>query len=224
MGLFSKKKSKERSKEMDMPPLPPSGFKREELSSDHMDLPPPPPMPNLHEMRQKGDLPPIQGSKVSEPLDQDLPTLPDIPPEESFQDMPEQEEIHLEEQEDSLQQGRLSEEDFPEEALEETSQDTFAYDQTRQEPVRHEPLLRETPEPSPEIEYTKHLFVSVNDYQQVQTQVHLIKEKLKETDEILASLHKIKKDQEEGFTAWQKQIEDVEQKLQYIDKMLFQGA
>src|SRR3989344_2930521 len=189
MGLFSKKKT-----EMDLPPAPPAEFKKVNL--EELEMPAPPPLPDLGEMRGKGDFPMITPGE-------ELPELPPIPPEEEFQHIPEEEAVQA-----------------PKEKAPEPIQ------RVRQKPARtpipQEPLLRE--EPTPTAPITKHLFVSVQDYKIVFDNVELIKNKLKQTDDILVRLHEIKKEQEDGLEAWKQHLENVQQKLVYVDQMLFKGG
>src|SRR3989338_226732 len=185
--------SKKKAQEMDMPPLPPPEFQAEHIPSFEMPSPPPlPALPPVPEIRKRGDLPSIT-PKSEETFA--LSELPPLPAEEDFADVPEEE---------AVAPARFE------------SQRTPSF---QEEPEKI--VIREKPRPAPEVPVTKHLFVSVQDYQRVYEHVSLMKEKIVETDEILVQLHEIKKQQEEQLAQWSKHLEAVQQKITYIDEMLF---
>ena len=176
-----------------------------------MDLPPPPPselqnedfqdfemppIPNIDAVRKKGDLPFIDMNETTSM--QDLPELPPLPSEDMYANIPEEEAVTDTEQPQKI---------IP----------------LPEKPQRKEVPLREKPRPAPEIPVTKHLFVSVQDYQNVYDNVNAMKEKIIETDTILIQMHTIKKQQEEILQQWSKYLEAAQQKISYIDEMLFAG-
>ena len=95
----------------------------------------------------------------------------------------------------------------------------------------------EAPEPMPVEEEHEHvepetphhmntrngpMFVSVQDYQLILNGVAAIKGKLAETDESFKKLQTIKQQQDKQLDDWRATLEDVQQKLTYVDDVLFE--
>lgn len=67
-------------------------------------------------------------------------------------------------------------------------------------------------------------YVNVSDFQQVMTNVGLIRDVLKEADGRVNRLNEIKNIEEKELEKWRNQLEDIERKLSYIDGVIAKGA
>ena len=70
--------------------------------------------------------------------------------------------------------------------------------------------------------YAKPIFVEVDDYRKVLDYVAGIKTDIKDSENILTRLQDIKTSKEKEFEKWRNFLEDVERKLLYVDKTLFE--
>ena len=68
---------------------------------------------------------------------------------------------------------------------------------------------------------TKPMFVKVDEYEDIQDIVKLIKVKVKEAKDTLAQVEKLKSQEETELSAWGSQIDDVEKKVESIQQTLF---
>lgn len=66
------------------------------------------------------------------------------------------------------------------------------------------------------------LFIDVNNFNSVISNINYIKGKLKESDDALVKLNDTKLSEDKAFEKWRTQMEDVQRKLLYIDKALFE--
>jgi len=87
------------------------------------------------------------------------------------------------------------------------------YDKTIKETVpERKEIIRRTP--------TKPIFVSTEDYKKIMDDSNTIKARLLEADEFLNRLSTIEKQEEILFGKWRSRLEDVEKKLNYVDKIV----
>lgn len=70
----------------------------------------------------------------------------------------------------------------------------------------------------------KAMFVKVNEYEDIKDMINLIRSKIDESKKILASLDQLKKQEETELTAWRGELEEVERKISYINKTLFESG
>lgn len=66
------------------------------------------------------------------------------------------------------------------------------------------------------------LFVKVGDYQDVVESTRTIKTTIDEAEKIIARLNEIRTEQEKEFAKWRVALEEVERKLAYVDKVIFE--
>jgi len=69
----------------------------------------------------------------------------------------------------------------------------------------------------------KPLFVESNDYKSILTGINTVKRRIKEAEVIFDNLQILKKDQEKLFKTWQNELEDIQRKLVYVDKTIFEA-
>lgn len=68
----------------------------------------------------------------------------------------------------------------------------------------------------------KPLFVKIDDYKDVVDIMTLIKKKLYDAKTILSSINDIKEQEDNEIQQWNNSIDDIESKIEYIDKNLFE--
>jgi hypothetical protein len=68
----------------------------------------------------------------------------------------------------------------------------------------------------------KPLFVKIDDYKDVIDIMTLIKKKINDAKSILVSINDIKAQEDSEIEQWNNKIEDIEKKIEYIDKNLFE--
>ena len=67
-------------------------------------------------------------------------------------------------------------------------------------------------------------FVNVSEYKQAIHNINVIKSKMREADNALASLNRIKNEKDKYFEQFRSKLEDLQRKSIYIDKSLFRGG
>ena len=67
----------------------------------------------------------------------------------------------------------------------------------------------------------KPLFVKIDDYKDVVDIMTLIKKKLYDAKNILSSINDIKTKEDSEVRQWNENIEEIESKVEYIDRNLF---
>lgn len=70
----------------------------------------------------------------------------------------------------------------------------------------------------------KPMFVKVNEYEDIKDMLNLIRAKIDESKKVLAVLDQLKKQEETELTAWRTEIEEVDKKVGYINKTLFESG
>ncbi len=71
-------------------------------------------------------------------------------------------------------------------------------------------------------EVRKPLFIKTNQYRDAKSSVSSMRNKLNEADEISYRMDNLKEDQDSQFELFHKKIEDIQRKLIYIDKTIFE--
>ncbi len=83
----------------------------------------------------------------------------------------------------------------------------------------------EIPEPEPVAEVVRHMpvqptFVAVEDYKRIINDTNVVRSKLMEAENFVRRLGDLKNEEERAFDKWRSQLEDVEKKLSYVDKLI----
>jgi hypothetical protein len=86
---------------------------------------------------------------------------------------------------------------------------------SREEIYKEAPSIMGQPE--------KPLFVKVEKYKEVMNTINHLKEKLKDTTAILNELNRIKDEEEHEINSWQKDLDEIKEKLMTIDQALFES-
>ena len=68
------------------------------------------------------------------------------------------------------------------------------------------------------------VFVRIEDYKDVLDIIDMIKSKLAEAKEILTKINELKNEEDAELELWRSGIEEVERKVAFIDKTLFEPA
>jgi len=114
--------------------------------------------------------------------------------------------------------------EFPEAPEEESAEEKD--DEKPEEAEEHE---EEEPEAAAEEVATRIVeagpkFVTAATFQTVLTQADSIRDSIKETEETIRKIEGLKDAEQKELERWRSHIEDVEKKLNYIDKTIFKGA
>ncbi len=95
------------------------------------------------------------------------------------------------------------------------------------EEAEEAPEEPEKPKEEPEISVVQPekgpKFMPVTKFQTVLTEAEEIKSSIKETEEIIVRVKKLREEEEKTFDKWRAHLEGVEKKLNYIDSMIFKG-
>ena len=67
------------------------------------------------------------------------------------------------------------------------------------------------------------IFVKSRDYQEVIGKIGKIKDNVQHTEEIFKRMNEIKNEKDKVFTEWKRSLEDIQRKLIYVEKSLFEG-
>lgn len=192
-----------------------------------MDLPPPPPAQRQEfpELPQQEEIPAISGeveldmppepvAEAPAPLPQEAPPIQELQPftipkqPEPVAQAPAPAPIDL--IKEIPQVPEHIEEPIPFTPLE--TKGEVVFDKT----VSHE-------EERPSFEPGKPLFVSMQDYREIDNGINTTKNALEQAETIISHLNDLKNAQEKIFEDWKNQLEDVERKLSYVDQIIVQG-
>ena len=187
-------KKKELQEELDIPPPPPPGAEDLGLTSIGEEIPPPPPL-------DEEGLPPFPGPEERE----ELPPLPEMP---EFEEEFAEEEAKLQE----LTQ-------LPRKA--ETPNSRSPPLPPRAE-VSQKPLA--PPQPRIDVQEAVPIFVRANQFKDVLKGINIVKVNLKKSDDVLLRLDDLENSKEREFTKWRSEMEDIQNKIMFIDKILFKGG
>jgi hypothetical protein len=86
--------------------------------------------------------------------------------------------------------------------------------------IDHEKKISRIPLPTKQ----KPMFISVRDYEKITQSVNTIKNKIKETEHIVAKLNELQDQEEKEFDLWRKQLADAERKITYVDEIILQAG
>ena len=207
---FGSKKKKELSP-LDLPPSPP------EMQADFPPMPDLPKLDDLPPLPRMGDFPrptdlkpamqigsgPMQNReqppRPPKPLELKMPPMPKLPP------MPEPEEAFHEEDFDIPEPRDIAEKKPV---------------SMRVPPIAPLPQMDEKKIKYPGI---NPLFMKSADYQSVMAGLSGLKSRIKETESLLDEITGLKKEKEEHLEEWRTLLEDMQRKLVYIDKKIFEA-
>lgn len=185
-------------------------FKKKKEAAEEIELPPPPKPPELP------SLPEAPAAREEPELDfPDIkPSLPEIPEfeerEEKFEefDMPKPKEFA---------HPTVTEHEFPEfpPVIEEEDHETpeKVFDRTIKEIVPKKEEIMKPHEVKP-------MFVSVDDFANLTANTNFVRSKLVEAEEYLQRLTDLKNQELKAFDTWKKTLENVEQKISYVDQVI----
>ena len=160
-----------------------------------LDLPPPPPP----ELLTQDTLP--QDDLELPPL----PDLPDLPPLENNQDVQAQKPYEIPALDD--------ENDLALPPLEPMPRPTQRQTETNQQPMTAE-NKKERP---------GQLFIEVDEYKNILEDITIIRNKVKESDYVAEALTDLRNKVDVEFEKWREDFEEMQRKLLYMDKVLFEG-
>lgn len=66
------------------------------------------------------------------------------------------------------------------------------------------------------------IYVKVENYKDVLDLITIVKEKLNETKSLLNRLHELKAEEDAEIELWSSGVDEIEQKVENIDKMLYE--
>jgi hypothetical protein len=69
---------------------------------------------------------------------------------------------------------------------------------------------------------TKPLFVKADDYKSILGAMSVIKVKIEDSEKILNDLNELKNLKDKSFEKWRTELEDIQRKLLYVDKTLYE--
>jgi len=179
---------------------------------EKMGIPPPPPPEEGEEAAKevlKGEkpipeLPPLEIGEPEKHLPSEMPEIKPSAEEKKPSGMPEFPEVPKEEAEE-----------MPEEKIEEVKE--------AEKPAIFEEKAEAIEKPAPAGEIAAPKFVTALSFQTVLTEADAIRSSIRETENIIARINSLKKEEEKEFGSWRAQLEDVEKKLSYIDEVIFKG-
>ena len=84
-------------------------------------------------------------------------------------------------------------------------------------PIRRPPMLQER-----EVDKRIPLFVKISKYKTVMSNIHSIKEKVQESENILSKLDVIKSEEDKELDSWHENLNEIKERLLEIDEKLFE--
>ena len=66
------------------------------------------------------------------------------------------------------------------------------------------------------------VYVKIEDYKDVLEILHLIKNKINEAKRVLERIYQIKNEEDTELDVWNSELEEVERKVDFVDKSLFE--
>jgi len=73
-------------------------------------------------------------------------------------------------------------------------------------------------------EETMPVFVRIDDYKDILDVINMIKNKISEAKETLGKINELKNEEDAELELWQTGVEEVERKVEFIDKTLFEPS
>jgi len=211
---FLKKKNEQESvpeppqrQPMDQPEIPPAPQMNTPTEDD---FPPPPAFNSPEQTDSLPDFPEIK---------HDSEGIPPPPEEQSFESPSEFEALPVPE-EQPIQEEPVQEPMTP--------------------PIEEEPIVDEKPimseteiisqvnEQKPEPEYEEDLevqgplFIKSENFQRVLGRIKTTKDRMKEFEDRVFSLNELKTKEEKKYSLWKSKLEDIQRKMIYVDKILFE--
>lgn len=201
MGMFGKKKER---KEFELPPPPPPiGGELGSMELPDFPAPPPPPSVEMHE----AELPPPP------PPEFKLPELPSVHMDEE----PEVEKLHEIETRAPRPEPVTVRRIIPAPTLQDfRPEPEFRPQMSRPPPPKIE-------ESRPHMMPTRPIFVRSDRYQEIISSIGTVRSEMKQADDVMLRLDEIEKERGAQFTRWRNELEDVQRKLVFVDKTLFEG-
>jgi hypothetical protein len=183
----------------DIPPPPNKQELSTDSSMDNMEIPPPP--------TQASDSKPLPEFPDIKNEDHELPPppqdLPEKPMEMEPQEMPEQ----------HMDQEPMQPEQQPQD---DDSQDSVGY---FEEDSQEEPIVPQEPA---HYDIQGPLFIKSDNFQQILGRIKTTKEHLKSQEDKLFEMSDTKAKEEKKIDLWKSKLEDIQRKLIYVDKALFE--
>ena len=71
-------------------------------------------------------------------------------------------------------------------------------------------------------EHNMPVFIKIDEYKDIMDVIKVLKEKVKQTQDLLHEVHKLKEDEESELSSWSKNLSEVGNKLEFIDNMIFE--
>ena len=68
------------------------------------------------------------------------------------------------------------------------------------------------------------VYVKINEYEEVLSLLQSIKRKLQESREMLSKLNELKADEDKELLAWHDSLEDIQNRINHLDKNLLSNA
>lgn len=196
MGFLKFLKKKE-SEDLDIPPPPPLGMEDFGLASIGEEIPPPPPL-------DEEGLPRFPGPEEGE----ELPPLPE---------MPEFEEEFAEEEDNIPELPPLP----PKAETPDLGLPPLLSRAEISPKISQRPLA--PPQPKIEVQEAMPIFVRANQFKDILKGVNVVKVNLKKSDDVLLRLDDLENSKEREFTKWRSELEDIQNKIMFVDKILFKG-
>lgn len=69
----------------------------------------------------------------------------------------------------------------------------------------------------------KPIYIKIEKFKEIKKSSGIIKNDIKNNEDILAKLHDIKSEKDKEFDKWSKTLDDIQKRLIYVDKTLFKG-
>tara|TARA_Y100000310_G_C20693181_1_gene823730 strand:- start:1977 stop:2585 length:609 start_codon:yes stop_codon:yes gene_type:complete len=91
-----------------------------------------------------------------------------------------------------------------------------------QEPIMRKPTIKMPPAPE-QGGMILPSYMKVDDFKEMLGGIQITKQNLKECDEIFSRLNQLKNDEDKEFEKWRSKLEDLQRKLIYVDKVLFEA-
>jgi len=66
------------------------------------------------------------------------------------------------------------------------------------------------------------VFVKIDEYKEILDVLDMVKSKMKEIKETLSSINTLRNEEDAELAAWNNTIKDIEEKIENIDKMMFE--
>ncbi len=202
------------------------GFFKKMLSKDGQSAPPPPPPPPPDAEMDIPPLPPERdfdpGLPNLAPGDSFTDNMPDIPPPQEMPqyeappEMPQMEEKKEVSQYDNIHPG-IDAAEYEETDLDAVDMDLPLGAVTSDHAADTKGIIPDRRHPDGPI------FVKVQDYRGFIEGQERIKNNLKEADNILTRLNEIKNEEDKAFENWRLGLEDINKKVSFVDKKIFEG-